>query len=268
METRLSSETSPPTRTRKIQEPSLQRQLALDLTAFLKKFPNRNFAIRILAKESGLNEKTIRRLLSEENRPTYQTTFKLYAIFLEEVNYDKLLPLCPPIVRNYLKDFSPAQTVSRPDRESQLVEMFLADPISAELFVLAGTGVLKTAEVEKMFGQYGLQLMDKLKAADLLVEVAKGSYSLSTKVPNLDGHALKILGEYFVKHFCKQREVMSENSIIFYAEGLSDEGKKAWLAIDRESFQKKMEIVRDPNFRGSNRVFTFTATDEIQRKEQ
>ncbi len=267
MEPRLSSETSTPIRARKPSEPSLQTQLASDLAAYLKKFPNKNFAIRILAKESGLNEKTIRRLLSEENRPTYQTTFKLYSIFLEEEAYDKLLALCPAVVRTYLQDFSPSQSVANHTREAKLLELFQSEPVSAELFVMAGTGSLKQSEVEKQFGQYGLAILKRLLEAGLLLEVSKGTYSLSPKVPNLDGQVLKVLGEYFVRNFSKPREVMSENTISFYAESLNEDGLKAWLSLDRETFYKKLEIAKDPKYRGTNRVFSFVATDQIQREK-
>ncbi len=56
---------------------------------------------------------------------------------------------------------------------------------------------------------------------------------------------------------------MSQHTISFYAEGLTEEGKKAWLAVDTEAFYKKLNIANDPKFKGKIPVFTFTATDTI-----
>ena len=51
---------------------------------YLKKnCPNKSFAIQVLAKESGLSDKTIKRLLAKNNKPTYQTIFKIYSVIFE-----------------------------------------------------------------------------------------------------------------------------------------------------------------------------------------
>src|SRR5690606_23853219 len=92
--------------------PSLKDQVALDLEVYFAKFASKNFAIRILAKETGLNEKTIKRIFAKENKPTYQTIYKLYAIFLEESNYHSLLKKCPEVVRRYIENYSPAESES------------------------------------------------------------------------------------------------------------------------------------------------------------
>lgn len=246
-------------------ELTLEEQVARDLGLYLEKFPNKTFAIRILAKESGLNQKTIRRLMARENRPSYQTLYKLYSIFLEEENYSELLKICPKVVKERIEDYNPCDD-SKKTRSIELLAQFKNEPLFAELFVLAGTSPLNKNAIAFRFGEYGLEVIDKLLKEDLLQEIEKDTYTLSRNTPPLDGECLKFLGEYFVRRFSKPGNCQMhwQNTINFYAESLNEEGKKEWLQIDADAFYKKVEIAKNPDYRGSIPVFTFNATDTIK----
>jgi len=246
---------------------SLVDQVAFDLASYLGQYPNKSFAIRILSKETGLNEKTLKRLLNRENKPTYQTLFKLYSIFLEEECFQKLLAKSPEVVRSYLAQYTPEEKKSSTQDEQDLLDLFKKEPLAAEIFVLAGTAPLIKSAIGFRYGQYGLEVIELLLSKNILIQSDKDVYNLSAKVPNLDGEALKFLGEYFVQRFAKVRDVMSENMISFFAEGLNQAGKEAWLEIDTKAFYKKVEIANDPKFKGPLPYFTFTVTDSIIREK-
>lgn len=243
----------------------LVSQVAYDLAEYLDNFPNKTFAIRVVAKETGLNPKTIRRLLARTNKPTHQTLYKLYSIFLNEDNYSKLLEKCPPIIKERISDYNPCDQSQKEKSNREFLDQLKREPLMAELYVLAGTGPLNKGAIAFRYGQYGLEVLERLVSCDLLVEVDKETFGLSKNCPIFDGHALKYLGEYFVRRFSKadNTQVQNENMINFYAEGLNEEGKQAWLKIDTQAFYKKVEIAKDPKFRGKTPVFTFTATDTI-----
>lgn len=245
----------------------IREQVALDLAKYLEQYPNKNFAVRVLAKETGLNEKTIKRLINRENSPTYQTVFKLYSIFFDSENSDDVLEKCPAIIREYLKDFSPDLKIANHQREVQLLELLKKEPLYAEIFVLAGTAPLNVSAIGFRYGQYGVEILEKLEEENILIKTSKDTYTMSPKVPALDGETLKFLGEHFVHRFCRPRDTMSEHSIVFYAEALNSDGQKAWLEVDTEAFKKKLKIANDPKFRGNIPVFTFTATDLIGREK-
>ena len=247
---------------------SLEDQVALDLADYLERFPNKSFAVRVLAKESGLSEKTVKRLLKSENKPTYQTIFKLYSIFFDEPDYQALLEKCPVVVSDYIKDYSPVEAQSSTTLNHELLELLKKEPLFAELLVLAGTGPLHTSAIGYRYGQYGLEVLERLEKAEVLIKVSKESYTVSSKLPNFDGHALKFLGEYFVHRFSRPNDLMSENTISFYAEGLNEEGLKAWLSVDTQAFYKKIEIAKNSKYKGAMPVFTFTATDKIVRESK
>lgn len=243
----------------------LVEQVALDLAEYLDNFPNKTFAIRILAKETGLNPKTIRRLLSCTNKPTHQTLYKLYSIFFEEDNYSKLLDLCPKSVRERMCDYNPCDHSQKEQDNRNFLDLLKKEPLMAELYVLAGTGPLNKNAIAFRYGQYGLEILERLIEADLLIELDKETYGLSKNGPTLEGSTLKFIGEYFVRRFSKadNSQLKNENILSFYAEGLNEDGKQAWLKIDTDAFYKKVDIAKDPKFRGSIPVFTFTATDTI-----
>jgi len=248
----------------------LCEQVALDLANYLDGFPNKSFAIRYLAKETGLNEKTIKRILKKENKPTYMTLFKLYTTFFETMDFEKLLLLVPVGISKHLEDFTPCESIVSKEINGEFLELVKTDPLMAELFVLAGTGSLHRGAISYRYGEYGVELVHRLEDKGFLKALDKDTWIVPRNCPNLDSEALKFLGEYFVTKFSKPKngELAGEHIISFYAEGLNEEGKKAWTEIDTESFYKKMKIANNPKYQGDIPVFTFTATDTIRTEKQ
>jgi len=245
---------------------SVSEQVALDLARYLDSFPNKCFAIRVLAKESGLNEKTIKRLLAKNNKPTYQTIFRLYCVFLNTSDYKTLMEKTPEVIRVTLEKFSPCEGLTQESQNQNFLDLVKKEPLMAELYILAGTGPLAKNAVGFRYGQYGLEILEKLVDAELIIKIDKDTFGLSKNAPNLDGDCLKYLGEYFIHRFSKPRnaQLEGENTIAFYAEGLNDEGLKEWLSVDSKAFYKKQEIANNPKYKGNVPVFSFCATDTIQ----
>lgn len=248
---------------------SIEQQVAFDLENYLKKFKNRSFAIRNLSKKTSLNEKTIRRLLSKENKPTYQTLYKLYLEFLGLSDFSEVISKCPKIVKDRISDYNPCISEEKNIEISGLLHDFKSIPLFAELFILAGTTPINKNVIAFRYGEYGLEIIDTLIQKKLLQEIEKDCFILAKNIPPLDADCLKFLGEYSVQRFSKTKnaQVHGENVINFYAESLNEAGKKAWLDIDTKSFYKKLEIAKQPQYQGPIPVFTFTATDTIEREK-
>lgn len=244
----------------------LEAQVALDLMSYLSKFSNQNFGIRVLSKETGLNEKTIKRLLKEKNKPTYQTLYLLYSEFLNEYEMEILLKRVPSIIAERINHYSPDKKEVKNSRLEELLDTLKKEPVLAELFVLAGMGPLLKSVIGFKYGQYGLKLLDKLCQMELILKVDSDTYVLSKTTPTLDGEAIKFLGEYFSHRFSKPENahLEGENCLSFYAESLNEEGLQEWLAIDSQAFYKKLEIANNPKFKGNIPSFTYTCTDTIE----
>jgi hypothetical protein len=249
---------------------NVSEQVAFDIKNYFGQFPNKSFAQRILSKETGLNSKTIKRLLKCTNKPTYQTLFRLYSVMLSENDFEQLCNLCPENIAEQIRKYSPCNTVTTKDDVDDFLDLVRKDALMSELYVLAGTGPLKKSAVGFRYGQYGIELIERFVEKKYFNIIDTDTYILSDCAPNLDTDSLKHLGEYFVSKFSKPKnaQVKSENTISFYAESLNEEGKKAWLAIDTESFYKKVEIANNPLFKGNEKIFTFTATDSIKTENQ
>lgn len=241
--------------------------LAVDLKTYLTGFKNAAYGLRFLAKESGLNQKTLKRLLNKENKPTYQTLIKLYSVILETQDYQLLLKKVPEPVREYLKEYAPEKSVIAPKKSSRLLELLQTDGIYIELFVAAGIAPLRIRDLSLNYGKIGMDAAANFEAENIFIRTNDSSYSLSPSVTNLDGEILKILGVYFLKKYSQPREVMGENSVAFYAEGLNQEGLKEWLKIDSRAFYEKLQIANNPKFKGSTPVFTVVATDTLNKKD-
>lgn len=240
-------------------------QVSLDLANYLDGFPNKSFAIRILAKETGINARTIKRLLQQENQPSVPTMFKLYSVFTGEETGEKLLSACPRIIRTEFETYGPSKLESTKFKKVNFLELLEEDPLIGELFVLAGTGPLFKDAVCFRYGQYGVELIEKLEALNLLKMTDKDRYEIGPNCPTFDGEIIKTLGLRFTQKFCRPdiAGVRGKNVMNFYAEGLNDKGLTEWLAIEEEAYYKKLKIANDPKFKGSNPIFTFSTIDSV-----
>lgn len=249
--------------------PKVLEQVRLDLANYLDGFSSKTFATRKLAKETGLNPKTIKRLLAGENKPTYHTLFKLYSVLLDEPNGECLLQKCPKVIAKEIKDYNPVESKETSFQQSDFLAFIQKEPLLIEILILAGTGPLHKSKVAYQFGQYGLELLEKLIQKGFLKEVEKEVYGHTKNVPNFDGETLKFMGNYFVHRFFKTEnaDLKNQNVINFYAEGLNEEGKQKWLEIETKSFYEKVKLANDPQYQGKIPMFTFGAMDTLTRLE-
>lgn len=241
-------------------------QVALDIANYLDKFPNKNFGVRILAQESGVNERTIKRLLGQKNFPSPPTLFKLYMTLTEELDIKKMLETCPKVIKEEIIDKCPDISIGKKYCKTNLLELIEADPLLGELYVLAGTGPLYKDSISFRYGQYGIELLEKLEGLKILIKKDRSTYILGTNSPTIDGPVIKALGLRFVQKFSKPEcaGLRGNNVMNFYAEGLNEEGLNEWIKADEEAFYKKVKIANDPKYKGSKPVFTFTTTDSAE----
>lgn len=245
-------------------------QVSLDLANYLDNFPNKSFAVRVLAKETGVNARTIKRLLQRENQPSIPTLFKLYSAFTGEETGEKILLECPEIIRLEFEKYGPCKLENTKYKKVNFLELLEEDPLIGELFVLAGTGPLYKDAVCFRYGQYGVELIEKLEKLNLLKRTDKDRYEIGSNCPTFDGEIIKNLGIKFTQKYCSPSVagVRGKNVMNFYAEGLNEEGLNEWLAIEEEAYYKKIKIANDAKYRGSKPVFSFSVIDSVELEKQ
>ena len=245
---------------------SLEGAICDALNSLLSQFKDRKKGIRILAKKMGIHEKTLNRILNNENKPGYQTVFKIFRIFFNEYNDRKILELVPDVVRQYLIKNN-AQELSEEKNYSTLADLELQkNPIASEIYIIAATGPVSYDDIAIRFGQYGLEILKKMLTSNLLQEVHKDIFVKGVNHPTFSGETIIAVGSTMIASHAKiaSGEELDKNFISFYAEGLSEESYKEWLAIDQMAHQKKFELTRNPQNLGPVRAFTFMITEKIE----
>ena len=246
---------------------TLEDQVAFDLNRYLNFYPNKTFALRNLSKETGLNEKTLRRLLKKENIPSAQTLFKLYTVFTGADNHSDLLANSPELIRDQLANFQTDNFVqSTGAQKVNFQDLFEGEPILIEIYLLLCVKNVDLCHIVYLYGQLGSKAVEKLEALGLIQKIDNGLYGLTKKRPFPNGPLLKMLGLRMTKSFMKAEDsaVEGTNFVGLHVEGLNDEGRKKWLEIEKRSFQEKMQVANDPQFKGERPVFTFQATDDFE----
>jgi len=246
---------------------SLEKQVAADIESYIGRFSNESFAVRLLAKKANLSSKTIKRQRSGHNTPTYPTLFRIYAELTRAESEEELLALCPPVVRDLLGSKKVLWSESSVSTKSDfnLAESIKEQPVVGELYVRAAMSELEKNQVLMEYGKFGLDILEMLVAKGLLKKVTSTVYAISAQSPQFDAVTLQLLASHFLKAHYKpsQSTVKGKNTIGFYADHLSEDGYKAWLAIDERAFYEKTQLAKQARYRGEIPAFTMSATDTL-----
>lgn len=245
---------------------TLEVEISLVLESLLSQFKDRKKGIRIISKKMGIHEKTVIRLLNNENRPGYQTVFKIYRVFFNEFNDAKVLELVPEVVRDYLIKCNPQELIPNKNY-SPLADLELQkNPIVSEIYIIAATGPVGLEDIETRFGNYGVSLLNKMLENKLLCEVHKHVYITGDVRPVFTGETILSVGSTMIANHAKplDEDVNWNNYISFYAEGINEETYRKWIEIDEEAHNKKLELARDSANFGNTRAFTFMITEKIE----
>lgn len=241
----------------------LVTQVKFDLEAKIKEYRSPKIGVRILAEKMGISERTLYRILASENKPTYQTLYKIYRTIFNTSNDSLLLDLVPNIIRQEIEKVNPLASNREINYSSDIEAMIYYDKCFAELYFMAACAPISLDFVKYRYGLNGLETLEKMLEVRALKITDKGNYILGDVQTNFSAKTLKRLGLGLVEKFSKpsDSEEYGNNLIAFFAEGLSDETYNEWLRIDEEAFKKKIELSNKAGAKGSKRVFTFMVTD-------
>jgi hypothetical protein len=250
-------------------EISIEGHVKEALGTLLTQYKDQKKGLRLLSKKMGIHEKTLTRLLNQENKASYQTVFKIYRVFYNEFNDAKLIALVPQKIKEFLLKYNAQELSEEKNYTSNADKELQKNPVVAELFILAATGPLNIEFVETRFGNYGVNLLSSMVKSELLNEVHKGVYVLGQNQPQFTGETIVSVGTAMIAAHAKPDagEELDKNFISFFAEGLSEEAYKEWLRIDQEAFKKKFELSRDQKNLGNVRAFTFMISESMQTME-
>jgi transcriptional regulator with XRE-family HTH domain len=245
---------------------TLKEQVALDLKVKLEEFRSEKIGLRLIAGKMGINEKTLRRLLRQENRPTYSTLLKIYRVLLDTNNDSLVAELAPEVVRTEILKSNPSN-LSRSISHNQDIEAEIKnDRCFAEIYILAGCGLITTELIQFRLGQMGVQTLQRMLKLNVLSRVSENTFMLGENQASLSPDTLANLGRDLIQRYFKSQncDESGQNFIGFYAEGLDDETYEQWLKIDEEAFQKKVNLTKKMHSLGTKSAMTFMVTEQLK----
>lgn len=210
-----------------------------------------------------IHEKTLVRLLNNENKAGYITLYKIYRVLTDAPNDTELLNLVPESIKQHLIKYNPKKTNDGIVFSSTIESEIARDSVFMEIFFMAGAGEITRREVSSRFGSNGLETVEKMIRLGVLKELTPEKYIIGNQQANLSPALLKKAGLHLSEKHLKadQAEVRGNNFVGLFAEGLSEDTYQEWLRIDEEAYDKKVALASRPGAKGSKRAFTFMATD-------
>jgi transcriptional regulator with XRE-family HTH domain len=244
---------------------SVLEQVCLDTALYLDKFANKNLGIKTLARKTSLSERTIQRILSQKNNPTFQTLYSLYMEFLDAPSEVYVYENCPQVIKNELEGKNPNQLREKKSIDCNFFALIKKHPLMAEIYIMAALAPIDKNSISFRYGQYGVELLEEMSKLGIIDEVSKSIFILSSSAPEMTSQIVKHFGLHFVERFSKPENtnLKGENMMSFYCEKLNEEGLNQWLKIDREAFYKKVEISKNNIYKGHIDVFSFNAIDTM-----
>lgn len=246
----------------------LIEQVSYDLEKKLSEYKNVKIGVRILSEKSGVSERTIYRILAKENKPTYQTLFKIYRVLFSTGNESLLLTLVPEVIRKEIIKCNPNK-ISEDIQYLQDIETQMTyDRTFAEIYIMAACSPITNELIQYRFGMSGIMTIEKMLDMKALRLTKTGHYTLGENQANFSAQTLKRLGLSLAEKYSKPKnaESFGENIIAFFAEGLSEEAYDRWLQVDAKAFEEKIAIANEDKSKGIKRAFTFMVTDTLNEK--
>jgi hypothetical protein len=251
-------------------EETVSKQLANDLAKFLQSSSEPKKFLKSLSNKMGVHEKTLSRILNQENKPHYMTVMKIYRYILSEFDDSKVIQKAPEVIRKYLIFSIPTAVEKDIQYFSSIDKDIQGNPVFAEMYVLAGSGALKKTDIIQRFGKYGIEILEQMLTKKVLAEIRAGEFVLGPNQTNLTPETVLSLGIQLSQSYAKPENgyEMKNHFFGFFAEGLTEAAYQRWVKIDEEAYFKKLELVKDPYNLGSKKAFTFQITETLEPREK
>ncbi|WP_034720095.1 hypothetical protein [Bacteriovorax sp. DB6_IX] len=244
----------------------LREQVSLDIQTKINEYRSDKIGLRLIAEKMGINEKTLRRLIKKENRPTYNTLLKIYRVLLGTQNDSLVIELAPEVVREEILKSHPAGIPQSVNHSLDVEAEIKNDRCFAELYVLAGCGMITKDLVQFRLGQMGIQTMERMLKMNVLSRAGENSFVLGKNQAPLSPETLANLGRDLVQRYFKADhcDESGMNFVGFFADGVDDDTYEKWLKIDEEAFHKKVALTRNMKGLGTKSAMTFMVTELLR----
>lgn len=243
--------------------------VSADLNAYLNQGSDRQKRLNFLSRKLEIHKKTLNRISAKENSPSNATVIKLYRFLLNVDSDFKVLQLVPAPICEFLKKAFPENITENSGYSEENIKILNENPVALEIYLLAAVKTLKTSDLKKKFGAYGLNILADLVKENLLRENHPGEFTLGPRKFTFKPELVIQAGKLAVAGYAKPGSgyEIGKHFAGFYAEKLNEQAYKEWLAIDQEALAKKIELAQKPESAGTIPAFCFNIVETFDDNE-
>lgn len=251
---------------------ALRQQVANDLKQKLAEFKDPKKGFKIMSAYMGIHEKTLKRLMDCQNRPGYQTMFKIYRALYNVDSNNEVIAKAPEIIGKFLSQSYPDSKNMQTgvSYKINIEEELRKDPIFCEIYFLCVTGEVTKEYIGFQYGSYGLDVLEKMLEQKVVVSIRNNVFSIGPRQASLDPESMQRIGIHLAKQFFKPENTdqTGENFASLMAYGLTEEAYDQWLKVDEEAAAKKLEIGQNPENQGTYKAFSFSVVDTLAQRNR
>ncbi|MBT3586437.1 MAG: hypothetical protein HN509_16130 [Halobacteriovoraceae bacterium] len=242
----------------------LAEVVAGDITLYLNQFKDQSIGLRTVSERMGIHQKTLKRLISCQNKATYSTLYKIYRVLLSATDDSDLYQRCPKIVKEALAKGNP-KPLNRDITYSFDLENEIARcSVFSEIYFTATAGPISREFIRFRFGDFGEKILERMLIMKVLIcSKEPNQFYIGNIQANISSATIKKVGLHFVENYSKPEnsDDRGENYSAFFIEGLSAEVYNQWLLLDEECFRKKIALTKTEAALGNIKAFTYMVTD-------
>jgi DNA-binding phage protein len=244
---------------------SVLDQVSADLNAFLDQANDRQKRLIFLSRKIGIHKKTLQRISSKENSPSYPTVMKLYRFFYNVETDLEILSRAPQVIKDFLNKSFPEKATQISEFSEKSFKVLNNNKAALEIYLMAAIKGLHKSELKSCFGEYGLTIIRQLIDEKLIAESTPDLYTQGAKNFSLPPEMLIHSGEVLTDRFSKPSlcYLLNKNFVGFYGESLNEAAYMEWIKIDQQAMKQKIEIAQRIDSKGSIPAFSFCIVETL-----
>ena len=222
-----------------------------------------------IAKESGVSETTLRRVIAGELSSMPNGIFAMKVLFFihKITRVRELVDIYKDDLREFLiKELSFVEMSSEELDYVQKLQSIVADPIVFHVIALAGTNIgVDEKTIEEYFGTEGLTKLMFLFNEDYLV-LKQGRFHGTQKGVAFQKHIFKDIAKVSTDLIdTDSSSAKSRNFFYHWTEALNDKGIDKVMSLEREHYGNLQMVIKDKKYLGDQHIFFFGAFDSYKK---
>jgi hypothetical protein len=222
--------------------------------------------LNLIARKTDINVKTLKRILSRQNEPSFATIVRILRITLQCNTEIQILEKMPaPVADEFKKNYG--HRLSQDSRQKAVDQsIFNKNPIALEIYLRIAAQSFDQKIFKDRFGSYGEDVLKKLCTLNFIEEHEPSIYKVGSVVPEFSPEMVIQSGSICLENFVDFETGFEKGKhyASFYMEKLSPEGFRRWIEIQKSSVRAQVELLKNPDYLGDIPTFSFSIIDSVK----